>query len=697
MNLPAGRPDLGLLATNLHELSAESTMPALDRIALGAPGVYTQASEPIRRLTGVRLDACAFVGVAPRGPSRVPRVDQSPQRSDDWRMCDPSRERLRSVAVRVESFDAYRRLYGAFEGPGLLPYAVASYFEQGAREAWVVRIVHDHADAALDAGGVARGALTGVVSAVLAPPLLLHARNEGSWGNGLRATLRWRTRALLATPLPPSTSALQLGGGQRLALGTLLRLRLADGSHELRYVVDVTPTGDPLLPRRWLRAELESATPDTIVGIEIVEADLEVHDAQGATEQFTGLGLHVDHPRWLASVLCRESQLLWPDFAWAGDRLTPAAPLLLSLSHASEAFSGGEDRWQGIVHEDFFETNWDPLADEPASGLQAVVGIDAITQMLLPDLYQPQPLPPQADVSDPSLAGPAFATCVDVPAAAPTPANQSDLPGLALDPLDGTDLARIVELMQQVQTFVDTTRDHIALLDAPPGLKPQQVAAFRSHFDSAYCGLYHPWLVVARNDDTRDGLIKVPPSAAAAGILAATELAFGVPHGPANRIALGAVKTLVRVGPAEHDTLHPLGVNVFLQEPLGVRLTAARTLSHDPAWRQLSVRRLVLLLRRTLLQQMQWAAFEPHTPALRRQIVHMVTALLRRLFRLGAFTGADESEAFFVQCDDSLNPPQRIDNGQLLAHIGIAPAEPLEFIVLQFARGGDGTLTLETA
>ncbi len=667
-------------------------MPALNRIALGAPGVYSQPSDPIRRLTGVRLDVCAFVGVAPRGPCRVPRVDQTKERSDDWRMCDPARERLRSVAVRVESFDAYRRLYGGFEGPGLLPYAVASYFEQGAREAWVVRIVHDHGNAALDAGGVAQGTLTGVLGSPL-----LHARDEGSWGNGLRATLRWRTRAVLATPLPPSTVALQLGGGQRLPPGTLLRLHLADGSYVLRVVTDVSQAGDPLQPRRWLRAELESATPAAIVGIEVVEADLDVHDAQGTSEHYTGLGLHVDHPRWLATVLCRESQLLWPDFAWAGDRLTPAAPLRLSLSHTTEVFSGGEDRWQGIVHADFFDANWDPLADEPASGLQAVVDAGAITQVLLPDLYQPQPLPPQDDVSDPSLAGPEFSPCVELPAPAATPPNHSELPGLALDPLDGTQLAAIADLFLQVQSFVETTRDHIALLDVPPGLKPAQVASFRSHFDSAWCALYHPWLVVARGDDARDALVNLPPSAAAAGILAATELALGVPHGPANRIAQGAVKALVRVSPHEHDTLHTLGVNVFLQEPLGVRLTAARTLSHDPAWRQLSVRRLVLLLRRTLLQQMQWVAFEPHTPALRRQLVHMVTALLRRLFRLGAFTGADESEAFFVLCDDSLNPPYRLDNGQLLAHIGIAPAEPLEFIVLQFARSGDGTLTLETA
>jgi len=221
------------------------------------------------------------------------------------------------------------------------------------------------------------------------------------------------------------------------------------------------------------------------------------------------------------------------------------------------------------------------------------------------------------------------------------------------------------------------------------------VARFRSRFDSSWCALYHPWLAVATPDDGRDAWVPVPPAAAAAGIIAARELAFGIPHGPANEIVAQAVKPLIRVTPAEHDALHPLGINVFVQEALGVRLTAARTLSLDPSWRQLSVRRLLLMLRLTLLRQMQWAVFEPHTPALRRQIVHVVTALLRRLYRLGAFTGASEEQAFFVQCDEALNPPYRVDNGQLLAHIGVAPAEPLEFIVLQFSRDGDGTLALE--
>jgi uncharacterized protein len=37
-------------------------------LQLGAPGIYSLPPEPIRQLTGARMDVCAFAGVAPRGP-----------------------------------------------------------------------------------------------------------------------------------------------------------------------------------------------------------------------------------------------------------------------------------------------------------------------------------------------------------------------------------------------------------------------------------------------------------------------------------------------------------------------------------------------------------------------------------------------------------------------------------------------------
>src|SRR5918912_3964826 len=134
-------------------------------IRLGAPGVYPHVPQPPRALGGVRMDVCAFAGVAPRGPARVPVFDEKWR--DDRPCVEPERPRSRTVAVAVESFDEYRRLYGSFEGPGLLPYAVASFFEQGGRRAYIARIVHDYShDANPTAGerGVASGDVPGAAS-----------------------------------------------------------------------------------------------------------------------------------------------------------------------------------------------------------------------------------------------------------------------------------------------------------------------------------------------------------------------------------------------------------------------------------------------------------------------------------------------------------------------------------------------------
>ena len=111
-----------------------------------------------------------------------------------------------------------------------------------------------------------------------------------------------------------------------------------------------------------------------------------------------------------------------------------------------------------------------------------------------------------------------------------------------------------------------------------------------------------------------------------------------------------------------------------------------------PDWRQLSVRRLMLMLRRTLLAQMQWAVFEPNNEKLWRDLRLAIESLLRQLFRAGVFAGRTEAESFFVRL---LTEPQRLDRGELVVEIGVAPAEPLEFILVRLRRDGDGTLNLE--
>ena len=674
-------------------------------VKLGAPGVYPYQPAPPRALTGVRMDVCAFAGVAPRGPARVPIVDE---KWLDARPCvEPERPRSRTVAIAVESFDEYRRLYGGFEGPGLLPYAVASFFEQGGRRAYVARVVHDYLDPADDAKGVAAGDVPGAHTT--AGPLRLRARDEGAWGNRLRARMEFSARRLYFERA--GVTGLTLPSDTELQAGALLRLTFEGGTRALRFVAMLVERRREKTAGTTLEAVFDQPTafmPDTA---EVIEGTLLVDDGDGRFERHERLGLSAQHTRWAATVLCFESTLLYPEATWIDAailpddiNLVPAAPPVgphaggeAEVGEQPAQFSGGEDRYKEIVPEDFFDSSWTFGDDGPAEGVQAFVPLaDEVSLLIAPDLYSPSPLVAVEKILDPvSLVGPTFERCVDLKLGREEQAAPFDeLEGLRLDPRLPDDLRRIAELQSQLVEFADLMQSFVVLLDVPPGLSQQQMLGWRAPFNSSYAAAYLPWLSVSRRDDRRDALIRVPPSAVAAGVVAQQERDFGVPHGPANVLAAEIVDVDDAVSPARHDELHQQGLNVYLRERDGVRLSAARTLSRDPSYRQLSVRRLMTMIRRTLEQQMRWAVFEPNNESLRAEVVRQLDSYLRQLYRAGAFRGATESEAFFVRCDETLNTPYVVDSGQMIAEIGVAPAEPLEFILLELARDGDGTLLM---
>jgi hypothetical protein len=594
----------------------------------------------------------------------------------------------------VESWDEYRRLYGSFEGAGLLPYAVASFFEQGGRRAYVVRIVHDYGDRARDGAGVASAVLEGITVSG-GGAVRLRARSEGVWGNALRATLSFRVRPVLFTSA--TNVELAILSDAPLPAGSLLRLTLPGGGRALRFASQVREVFHLDAPSRERRVTLDQPVSVPPIAAESVEGVLEVEDPHPALtriERHDRLGFSPLHPRWIAGVLSTDSALLWPDAAWADADLVPAGASLASAS--TRSFDGGTDRSGDIVPEDFFDPDWVPGDERPGAGVHSLVDVPDLSTLVVPDLYSPGGLPEQDWIADPvTLAGPAFALCIDVPAPAEQGAAVPELVGLRLDPTLPGDLRRIVERQQQLVDVAELVQGFVVLLDVPPGLNQRQLLRWRDSFDSSYAAAYHPWLAVARIDDRGSVLRRIGPSAVAAGIIARRERLFGVPYGPANEIATGVIDVTDRVAAAWHDELHQNGINVYLHERDGIRLTAGRTLARDPSYRQLSVRRLVTMLRRVLQQQMQWMAFEPNADSLRASVRHMLRGFLGQLFEAGALAGATEDEAFFVRCDDALNPASVVDAGRLIVEVGIAPAEPLEFLVLRFTRDGDGTLWVE--
>ncbi len=751
-------------------------------LILGAPGIYEHPDTARSALAGVQMDVCAFVGVSPRGPVREPLVDET------WRYdrpcVTPGGLRRRSVAVPVESFDQYRRLFGDFSGPGRLPYTVASFFEQGGRRAYIVRIVHDYhesydEDPILNRSGVARGVvwrkpappsnspvltLTGATeseltvggepdlavgsllslplpggaiawrvvtgvelgqvpdvgspgtvvtldlplseppeSAELVEGILLEARNEGSWGNGLQAALGCSTSPLAIEPeLPVTVDGISLGPEETLPTGSLLRFTRPDGTPAYRFAADVRRQEHPDRSGSFLRVTFDRNLEQVPEAAELVEGTLVIDDGAGGTERHERLGFSPVHPRWAGTVLCYESVLVYPHWCW-GERdieldESKPQPDEPSLNSAGEPqFTGGEDRYADIRCDDFFDSHWTQGDPDPGDGVHALTHLPDLSTVVAPDLYSPEPLVPTEPVVEQAVtAGPTFERCLGHGPAAEEPVpSPPELGRLHLDPEHPTDLETIILLQNRLVGLAEMLRSFVVLLDVPPGLSHRGILQWRSAFRSSYSAAYYPWLRVSRGDDRRDALIRLNPSGPASGIIAHQELLHGVPHGPANLLAAGVVDVDDAVSPALHDELHPLGINVFLRERDGIRLSAGRTLSRDPKYRQLTVRRLILMLRRVLEQQTNWMVFEANTAALRADMRAMLRTYLRHLHRTGAFSGANEEEAFFVRCDDELNNQRVIDAGKLIAEIGVAPSEPLEFIVLRVSRGGDGTLLVE--
>lgn len=656
--------------------------------ARGAPGIHVAPPEPVRQLTGVRRDVAAFLGVAPRGPAWLP-PDTLETDVDVATWLATSRRR-RSIAVPVTSWDEYRRTFGGFEGPGRLPYAVSTFFAGGGQRAYVVRIVHAHADRFADAGGRASGTIGGLATTG-GVPIRLFARSEGRWGDGLRGTLRFATRPLSFEA--PGPSRLVVDRGEWVPGGSLLRLTLDGGVQELRYVDASIEEPDPAGPGRRRVLGLDVPAAAVPVRVEVVTASLAVVDQDAVLarrELVDGVGLRADHPRWLARAVVRESSLVWPDPAWAAGRVAVTDPSLPEVAlvgaDGSGHLSGGEDRWDQVVPEDFWDGGWVPGDEVAGDGVQALADLDDAGLVVAPDLYQPQPIAALDDVTDPpTLCGPDFAPHVEPAPPPPEPPAPLTLTGRSLDPLDAAHLARIVENQGRLAAYAAARRDHTLLLDVPPGLPHRQVLAWRTQFDSPFVAAYHPWIDVATPDDERDALIRINPSAFAAAIIAERELRLGVQHGPANQVAVGALRLAEAVPPDRHDELHVSGINVFLAERDGIRLTGARTLSRRPALRQLSVARLMTVLRLTLEREVQWAVFEPNGHELWAEVRRLVHGLLSRLYEAGAFRGATTREAFFVRCDTTTMTSNDIDAGRLVCLVGVSPAEPIEHLVLELA------------
>jgi hypothetical protein len=165
----------------------------------------------------------------------------------------------------------------------------------------------------------------------------------------------------------------------------------------------------------------------------------------------------------------------------------------------------------------------------------------------------------------------------------------------------------------------------------------------------------------------------------------------GVHKAPANEVVRGCEGLAYYLTKGEHDTLNPINLNCIRQFPgMGYRVWGARTLSSVSSWKYLNIRRLFNFVEKSIERGTQWVVFEPNDPSTWARLRRDVNAFLMGVWRNGALFGLTPEQAFFVKCDESLNPPESRREGKLIIEIGMAPVYPAEFVIFRISQWAPG-------
>ena len=240
-------------------------------------------------------------------------------------------------------------------------------------------------------------------------------------------------------------------------------------------------------------------------------------------------------------------------------------------------------------------------------------------------------------------------------------------------------------------------RNRFAILDPPADVDAVRVVQWAAKLHSAsgqFGSLYFPWIGVST---AAPGVRWMPPSGHVAGIFARVDLSRGVQKSPANEVLSEVQGVMYEVSEETRGQLNVEGVNVLKATgPRGIRVMGARTLV-DPfdadlyQWRFVSVRRLLLMLEKSLERSTYWLVHMDNRPERWRDVERVIRDFLRREWQSGRLGGTTPEEAFSVECNESTNPWEDVERGRMTTVIGVQPPLPAEFVFVRLGdRGGGG-------
>lgn len=531
--------------------------------------------------------------------------------------------------TRLGNWDEFLEIFG-YTQDSYTSDSVYGFFKNGGTDCWVVRVAHNPP----------RGELAGIDHAASAehvqiddwnkPALKIRALNEGSWGNAIwvRCVHAAAAQALLTRDLDIGAGEAYVNTTRGFEVGATVRIYDRENSD---FVV-ITELGDKLI--KWSTATPVNRRHRAAAPTHLEVLTFELHVAmRDRREVFKDLQMHPSSRNYAPRLVSQRSRLIRLDDLQTRSPVPHNMPAVLPMTR----LTGGRDGLESITPEDFIGLDFGP---GERSGLLALAANEEVAVLAIPDamrFYDREP-------------GPA-----------------------------GELKAQRVQ--DQMISICELQMDRFAVLDIPQSKDIEWVRRWRRRTDTSYCAYYWPWLRAVGIDEKARNL---PPSGHLAGVYARRDL-DGVHHAPANLEIEGVEDVSLRVTEDHIGILNAEAVNTFRIQR-GVRPWGARTASSDPEWRYIPVRRLFIMLRRSLESGFAWITFEPNNHATWEVLRTRVTEFLAGLYQKGMLAGGNLEEAFFVKCDAETNPPEQVDSGILICDIGIAPVHPAEFIMIALTQ-----------
>jgi len=611
-----------------------------------APGVYVEeTSFRAKSIEGVATSTAGFVGQARFGP-------------------------IEGLPALVTGFEEFQRLFGDAENLLLggiptanhLAHAVRLFFENGGKRVYVGRVFRPAPGGSVTGSRAASPAGPDPKAiSVLGADRFIRARFPGVAGNLVVTAQAIRSGNLLIGTAPDRTaSGLRLGDVvEAVTGGGAVKDRKVEavGANAVSganfYGVTFDSAGRPVLTNSTGTLDLQAAGVTAVqkITLDIAIGPNKDGSTGGRLDLIQRLSTHPDSDQFVGRVLRQEdpalgieppadrTQRVYFDPVAAlpsipADRTSFARDLLTSLISVSPlTLVGGSD---GVGPEAAtFEGGG---SGHTATGLAALAEVEDIAIVAAP-------------------GGAALASADDRQAVA-----------------------------NALISHCETLRYRFAILAGPATADQAEIREARGKLDSKYAALYYPWLVVTAPGGARETML-LSPEAAMAGIFARSDIERGVHKAPANETVRGVLRFSRNVVKGEQDVLNPEGVNCLrFFEGRGYRVWGARTISSDPEWTYVNVRRLFIYMEHSIDRGTQWAVFEPNNEELWLKIRLTIEGFLYDVWRSGALLGARPEDAFFVRCDRTTMSQSDLDNGRLICLIGVAPTKPAEFVIFRIGQ-----------